>query len=166
MLSRGMDAISNPATFGDIVFRLLLATAVGAAIGVNREMRLKPAGLRTHALVSLGAALLTLIGLQMVVFSGARDASALSRVVQGLVAGIGFIGGGTILHRDDARVVHGLSTAASIWVVAAVGIASGCGMWRSALTTVALVLFILIAGQPVDDLLRRVQARHHAGAPK
>lgn len=150
-----MDSITSPATFADVVARLALATAVGAAIGVNRELSLKPAGLRTHALVSLGAALMTLIGLQMAVFSGTRDATALSRVVQGMVAGVGFIGGGAILHRDDTRVVHGLSTAASIWVVAAAGIATGCGMWRTALTTVALVLIVLIVGGPIDQALRR-----------
>jgi putative Mg2+ transporter-C (MgtC) family protein len=156
-----MDAITNPATFADIVARLVLATAVGAAIGVNREMRLKPAGLRTHALVALGSALLTLIGLAMADYSGTHDASALSRVVQGLVVGVGFIGGGTILHRDDERGVHGLSTGASIWVVAAAGIATGCGMWRSALTTVALVLVILIFGKRVDRAIHRT--RHDEG---
>lgn len=159
-----MDSITNPATFVDVIVRLVLATAVGAAIGINREMRLKPAGLRTHALVALGAALLTLIGLQMAVFSDARDASALSRVVQGLVAGIGFIGGGTILHRDNSRGVEGLSTAASIWVVAAAGIAAGCGMWRSALTTVVIVLIVLIVGAPIDQVIRRAHAGDRDGS--
>lgn len=147
-----MDVISNPATFAAIVFRLMLATAVGAALGVNREFRHKPAGLRTHALVALGAALLTLIGLGM--GSTAGELNALSRVVQGLVVGVGFIGGGAILRREDSQSVQGLSTAASIWVVSAAGVASGCGMWRTALVTVTLALIVLIAGAPVDRVIR------------
>src|SRR3954468_21560365 len=103
-----MDAISVPADIVQLALRLALATLFGAAIGFNREIWLKPAGLRTHALVSLGAALITCIGLQLTRF-GAGDASAISRIIQGIVAGIGFIGGGVILHRQDAQVVHGLT---------------------------------------------------------
>src|SRR5262245_39161827 len=149
-----MDVVSFPATWQAMLARLLLATALGAAIGVNRELRQKPAGLRTHALVSLGAALLALVGLSMATGGGVRDASAASRILQGIVAGVGFIGGGAILRQDDSKGVHGLSTAASIWIVAATGIAAGCGLWRAALATAALALTILVLGAPVDRALR------------
>jgi putative Mg2+ transporter-C (MgtC) family protein len=91
--------------------------------------------------------------------AGQGDPSAPSRVLQGIVAGIGFIGGGVILHRRDSKGVHGLSTAASIWVVAAAGIAMGGGMWRTALVTVILALIILAGGAPIDDALRRARLR-------
>src|SRR4051812_44744246 len=148
-----MEAVTAPATPAAVVLRLLLATAFGLAIGINRELRRKPAGLRTHALVALGAALLTIVGLAMTQFDGRGDPSALGRIVQGLVAGIGFIGGGVILRREDAKGVHGLSTAASIWIVAAAGVAAGCGLWRSALTTVGITLALLVAGGAIDHAL-------------
>lgn len=149
-----MDEISNPAGFTAIVFRLVLAAGVGAALGINREFRQKPAGLRTHALVSLGAALLAMIGLRMSLPIASGELNALSRVVQGIIVGVGFIGGGAILRREGAHTVEGLSTAASIWVVAAAGTAAGAGMWRSALVTVGLALLLLIGGQPVDRAIR------------
>lgn len=149
-----MDVVSAPATSLVLILRLVLATGLGAAVGVNREMRLKPAGLRTHALVALGAALLATIGLAMTPAAAVRDFNAASRVLQGIIAGVGFIGGGVILRQDDAKGVHGLSTAASIWVVSAVGVAAGFGLWRSAVTTVILALAILALGAPLDRKLR------------
>ena len=153
-----MDAISVPHTSLEMVLRLLLATGLGAAVGVNRELRLKPAGLRTHALVGLGASLLTFIALMMAP-TLPMDFNPVSRVVQGLVAGIGFIGGGAILRTDDSQGVQGLSTAASIWVVSAVGIAAGFGLWRAALTASVLALGILALGAPVDRRLRSWRER-------
>jgi putative Mg2+ transporter-C (MgtC) family protein len=155
-----MDVVSFPATWQAVLARLILATALGAAIGVNRELRQKPAGLRTHALVSLGAALLTIIGLALSTGAIVRDPGAVSRILQGIVAGVGFIGGGAILRQDDSRGVHGLSTAASIWIVAATGIAAGCGLWRAALATAALALAILVLGAPVDRAIHSYRDRN------
>lgn len=149
-----MDVISNPSTFVEILGRLMLASLVGAALGMNREFRKKPAGFRTHILVAIGSALLTLVGLAMNVAAPSQELNALSRVVQGIIVGVGFIGGGAILRREDEKVVHGLSTAASIWVVAAGGVAAGCGMWRSALVAGALALLSLIGGEPIDRAIR------------
>jgi putative Mg2+ transporter-C (MgtC) family protein len=148
-----MDTVSVPADIPALAVRLAVATVLGAAVGLNREMSLKPAGLRTHALVSLGAALLTYVGLQ---FGHAGDTSAASRVVQGLIAGIGFIGGGAILHETGARPVHGLTTAASIWIVAATGVAVGAGLWRGATIAVVLTLIILTIGHSIDNAVRKV----------
>jgi putative Mg2+ transporter-C (MgtC) family protein len=147
-----MDAISTPGEFWMTAWRLLLATLLGAAIGFNREMQNKPAGLRTHALVSLAAALTTLMSLFFSTL-GSGDPSAAGRVLQGLIAGIGFIGGGVILHRERTREVEGLTTAASILVVAATGAAVGAGLWKIALTTVVLALIVLSIG----GLDRKVQ---------
>jgi|SRR5215204_3485891 len=149
-----MDVISLPHSTLVLGFRLALATALGAAVGVNREMRLKPAGLRTHALVSLGGGLFAIIGLAMTREAAVLEFNAASRILQGIVAGVGFIGGGVILRRDDPKGVHGLSTAASIWVVAAIGAASGLGLWRAAVISVVLALLILALGAPLDRKLR------------
>jgi putative Mg2+ transporter-C (MgtC) family protein len=134
--------------------RLALATVLGAAVGLNREISLKPAGLRTHALVALGAALLTYVGLQF--GRPAGDLSAASRIVQGIVAGIGFIGGGVILHQAGARPVHGLTTAASIWIVSATGVAVGAGLWRAAIIAIVLTLVVLTIGHSIDNALHKV----------
>ena len=146
-----MDVISAPTGVWELVFRLTLATLLGGAVGFNREMWLKPAGLRTHALVALGAALLTYTGLLLT--HTPADLDPASRVIQGIVAGMGFIGGGVILHRQDARVVHGLTTAASIWVVAAAGIAVGVGLWRAAIVAVTLALLVLTLGRRLDRVI-------------
>ena len=149
-----MDAVSLPVDTAALALRLALATALGAAIGLNREISLKPAGLRTHALVSLGAALLTYVGLELGRSLG--DVTATSRIVQGLVAGIGFVGGGVILHRTGAQTVHGLTTAASIWIVSATGVAVGAGLWRAATIAVVLTLIILTIGHSIDNAVRKV----------
>src|SRR4051794_6609053 len=148
-----MDVISIPHSTLTMVLRLALATGLGAAVGVNRELRLKPAGLRTHTLVALGAALFAIIALMMTPVA-TMDYTAASRIVQGIVAGVGFIGGGVILRRDDEKGVHGLSTAASIWVVSAIGVAAGFGLWRAAVTAVVLAVSILSLGRPLDRALR------------
>ena len=142
---RGMDVVSTPADFWTVLGRLVLATFLGAAIGFNREMLNKPAGLRTHALVALAAALITLVSLLLSV-PGTGDAAAPGRVLQGLLAGIGFIGGGVILHRERTGEVEGLTTAASVLVVAATGAAVGAGLWKTALAAVVLALIILSIG--------------------
>ncbi len=150
-----MDPVNVPADTMALVGRLALATLLGAALGVNREMSLKPAGLRTHALVSLGAALVTIVGLQLGQSGG--DAAAASRIIQGLVAGIGFIGGGVILRRGDTQEVQGLTTAASIWIASVTGVAVGTGLWRAALSAVILSLILLSLGRPVDDALHKIR---------
>lgn len=144
----------TPSAPADVLYltgRLCLAVALGGVIGLNREMRQKPAGLRTHAMVSLGSALITVVGMLM---SSSGDSASAARIVQGLLAGIGFIGGGVILHRDDTRGVHGLTTAASIWLVAAVGIATGAGLWQPAAIGCALALVVLAIGGVIDNRLR------------
>jgi putative Mg2+ transporter-C (MgtC) family protein len=150
-----IDTISAPGTFGEIALRLAAALLLGAAVGVNRELMQKPAGLRTHALVALGAALLTLGGLAMGPNGSGEQIAAVSRVLQGIIAGVGFIGGGAILRSDDPRGVHGVTTAASIWLVASVGMAVGLGLWRTALFATGLTLLVLIFGDAVDRWLRR-----------
>jgi putative Mg2+ transporter-C (MgtC) family protein len=129
----------------NIIFRLCLALLVGAIIGIEREIRHKPAGLRTHILVTLGSALFTLISLTT--GTDETGADAFSRVVQGITAGVGFLGAGEIIrqssHESVRTEIRGLTSAAAIWVSAALGIAAGCGLWQLGLIGASLSLFVL-----------------------
>lgn len=116
-----------------LVTRMMIAMILGAVIGAQRESTGKPAGLRTHMLVAMGGALFVLAPLQ----SG-MDLDGMSRVIQGIVTGIGFIGGGAILKLQEQRAIEGLTTAAGIWITAAVGIAAGLGRWGLAVASTVL----------------------------
>jgi putative Mg2+ transporter-C (MgtC) family protein len=128
----------------DILLRLGAAMVIGGAIGLNRELHHKPTGLRTLGLVSLGAAL--------TVLAVAQDPQAdVSRVIQGVITGVGFIGAGVILHpATSGNQVHGLTTAATIWVTAAVGVLCGMAAWSILAIAVPLVLAILVFGGPLE----------------
>jgi putative Mg2+ transporter-C (MgtC) family protein len=121
-----------------MTLRLLLAALCGGLLGFERERAGKEAGLRTHMLVALGAAFFVLIPHQAGV-----SPSDMSRVLQGIITGIGFIGAGTILKLNDREEVRGLTTAAGIWLTAAVGIAAGMGREASAVLGTVLALAIL-----------------------
>jgi putative Mg2+ transporter-C (MgtC) family protein len=130
-----------------VIGRLGLSVLMGAALGWDREMRQKPAGLRTHMLVALGAAGFTLLGLEFVAAgpqtTGAGNVDVL-RVIQGIIGGIGFLGAGAIIHGRGE--VAGMTTAAGIWVTAAIGIACGLGeLVLAGLLTVASVLVLSTA---------------------
>lgn len=121
-----------------MVLRILLAAGLGSAIGYQRERAGKAAGLRTHILICVGAALFTVASLY-----GFGPTSDASRVAAGVVAGIGFIGAGAIIHRGAGDIVAGLTTAATIWAVAAIGLAAGAGLYLVAGVTTAITLVIL-----------------------
>jgi putative Mg2+ transporter-C (MgtC) family protein len=146
----------------DVLLRLGAAALAGAALGLDREARGKPAGLRTHALVSVGAALVTLVSIELSFREGGIDANAVSRVIQGIVAGVGFLGGGAILKSRDRDDVRGLTTAATIWIVAALGVACGAGFWIAALGSLLLSAIVLILGRPVEKAVRERQKRRAA----
>ncbi|RRV48988.1 MgtC/SapB family protein [Pseudomonas sp. p106] len=123
-----------------IILRLLMAAILGAILGFEREHKGKSAGVRTHMLVSMGAALFVLAPSM----AGA-DEQAMSRVIQGIVAGIGFLGAGTILKGNgrDTSHVKGLTTAAGLWMTAAIGTAAGMGREATALISTVLALLVL-----------------------
>ncbi|MDD5127022.1 MAG: MgtC/SapB family protein [Dehalococcoidales bacterium] len=121
----------------EMVLRFLMAAALGGVIGLQRERVGKPAGLRTHALISIGAALFTVASLYG--FGGSAD---ISRVAAGVVVGVGFIGGGVILHRTGGSV-EGLTTAATVWTAAGIGLAAGAGMYLEATVVAVIILGIL-----------------------
>lgn len=127
----------------ETVLRLVLAAALGAAVGYQREKSGKPAGLRTHTLICLGAALFTVASLH-----GFGIGSDPSRVAAGIVTGIGFLGAGAIMHRSEG-IVSGLTTAATIWSVAAIGLAIGTGMYLVPVVSTVLVLVVLFLPHPI-----------------
>jgi putative Mg2+ transporter-C (MgtC) family protein len=118
--------------------RLLCALLIGAVVGLEREITHKPAGLRTHMLVALGTALVVVSAVE-----AHMSTSDVSRVVQGLVTGLGFLGGGTILKLTAEHEIHGLTTAASIWTTAAASIAAGLGEVGTAALALVLGLIVL-----------------------
>ena len=124
----------------EMILRFLLAVALGAGIGFQRERAGKAAGLRTHILVSSGAALFTLVSIY-----GFGDAEVdISRVAAGVVLGIGFIGAGVILRGQREKEVAGLTTAATIWMTAAVGLAAGAGMYLVSVIATAVAVGVLL----------------------
>ncbi|MCW5313375.1 MgtC/SapB family protein [Nostoc sp. KVJ3] len=129
----------------NITFRLCIALLIGAFIGLERQIHRKPAGLRTHILVSLGSSMFTLVIMQTGGLQSSHD--ALSRVIQGIAAGIGFLGAGEIVRQSSQESqrpeIHGLTSAAAIWVSAALGIAAGCGLWQLGLIG-ALITFLVL----------------------
>jgi putative Mg2+ transporter-C (MgtC) family protein len=132
--------------WSDIILRLSGAAGAGALLGINRDLQDKPMGARTLALVALGAAV---VGVSTIQFPGmAENPDAASRVIQGIIqgvmAGISFIGAGVILRNPAAQSVEGLTTAATVWVTAALGIACGLAAWRTAGVAIALALILLV----------------------
>ncbi|AOY02330.1 hypothetical protein BJP62_12175 [Jeongeupia sp. USM3] len=133
----------------ELLGRLCMAVLVGGLIGINRFLHRKPAGLRTHALVSLGSALAVLLVFRL----PGGDAQAYSRVAQGLITGIGFLGAGVILQHQSR--IQGLTTAASIWVTAILGMACGAGMGGLALGVLLLALVVINFGGGLERLAER-----------
>lgn len=136
--------------WGELLARLSLAAVAGAILGWNREVAGKAAGLRTHMLVSLGSALFVMIPLQAPELSP----DALSRTIQGVAAGIGFLGAGQIFQQTSRRSqrthVKGLTSAAAIWVSAALGVVAACGLWRVILIGTLLTFSILSVARRVE----------------
>ncbi|HWA15596.1 MAG TPA: MgtC/SapB family protein [Gemmatimonadales bacterium] len=147
-----LESVAPPDTLVEAIGRLLVATLAGGIIGTERELHAKPAGVRTHALVALGAALVLLAGLLLGPGKELHP-DAVSRVIQGLMAGIGFLGAGSILQRSQQSLIHGLTTAASLWIVAVIGIGAGLGLWRLTLAATCIVLLVLLAERPLTRLL-------------
>lgn len=137
-----------------IAARLTLATLVGALIGLNRDMHGKAAGVRTHALVSLGTALMIIVVMPPGTIDPHRY-DALSRVIQGVLTGIGFLGAGVILHDPGTRHVSGLTTAATVWLTALLGVACGVGLYVPVLIAFVLAAIIILGGGRLEHAFRK-----------
>jgi putative Mg2+ transporter-C (MgtC) family protein len=142
----------------DIVLRLGAAAGSGMILGINRDLQNKPIGSRTLGLVALGSAVVAVATIQ---FPGMADnPDAASRVVQGVIqgimAGISFIGAGVILRDSRQQSVQGLTTAATVWVTAAVGIACGFAMWRTVAAAVAIALTLLVIVAWIERVTEKI----------
>ena len=140
----------------DIALRLCAATLVGAVLGLNRNLHGKAVGVRTLSLVCLGSALVVL-SIHAVSGTDAHAVSSgdASRIIQGIVTGVGFLGAGVIVRSNKGHHVHGLTTAACVWVTACIGAACACAEWQIVMLGAALVLFILVFGGPFEKSIDR-----------
>jgi putative Mg2+ transporter-C (MgtC) family protein len=139
-------AVPDGLQLARVTIRLVMAAALGGLLGAEREAIGKAAGLRTHMLVALGAALFTVIPTEVGMTSG-----DLGRVIQGVATGVGFLGAGTILKRSDQHEISGLTTAATIWLTAAIGVGVGVGhLWLSIVSAICawIILYMLEGVRP------------------
>lgn len=128
---------------------VVLAAGLGAVIGIEREFRRKAAGLRTNVLICVGAAVFTIISRKM----GAEDGQTITRIAAQIVTGVGFLGAGAIV-RDRAGIL-GLTTAATIWLVASIGMACGAGFFKLALATTVLAILVLIGLSKLETAIKK-----------
>jgi putative Mg2+ transporter-C (MgtC) family protein len=131
----------------EIILRLGAATLAGALIGLNRDRHHKPAGVRTLSLVGLAS------GLVVVTLAASGDPNAVSRGIQGLLTGIGFLGAGLIMRSNENQEIHGLTTATCAWVTAGFGAACGAGEWKILAVGFPLVFVVLYLGGPLERAL-------------
>jgi len=146
--------METPDEFVDMLLRLLAAALTGTIIGWERESKDKPAGLRTHMMVSLGAAVFAIVGLEIMesaIHSEHKVQFDFLRVVQGIIGGVGFLGAGAIIHAGGT--VRGITTAASIWLTAAIGLSCGLGFYLIALTAGVLGIVVLFGFHIVERKL-------------
>jgi putative Mg2+ transporter-C (MgtC) family protein len=139
--------------WSDIILRLGVATLAGGLIGLNRDLRGKPIGLKTLGIVGLSTATVVVVAVQFT--EVARITDATSRVIQGILTGIGFIGAGVIVHERDAFRVRGLTSAACAFLAACIGIVSGAGEWRIVATALVIALVLLSVGRRTERFLHR-----------
>ncbi len=132
--------------------QILAGMASGMVIGINRSRQHKATGVRTLGLVGLGAAAITAAAAQLGTLGA--DPASISRVMQGVLTGIGFLGAGVVLHGPREHQVHGLTTAAAIWLVAIIGVICGAGEWPLAALCTGLAFILLAAGERMEDMVR------------
>lgn len=138
--------------YSTIALRLVLALIVGAILGLNRWMHHKSAGIRTHSLVAIGSACAVMLISDFI----QDDAQSVSRVLQGLITGLGFLGAGVIIREQHAQKVHGLTTAASLWACALIGAAFGAGQFALGTLTLGAILLVLFLGGTLERLVARL----------
>lgn len=142
--------------FWDDFLRIGAAALLGGALGLEREWKGHWAGLRTHMMVAIGCAIFVIAGVNL----AGEQSEAVTRVIQGIASGIGFLGAGTILKLDHKQEIKGLTTASSIWLSAALGSAAGLGEFALAVAAAIVSLFVLGVLGPVEKVFERRQAQH------
>ncbi|WFU78014.1 MgtC/SapB family protein [Bradyrhizobium sp. CIAT3101] len=138
----------------EILLRLGVATLAGSAIGLNRDLHGNPIGLKTLGIVGLSTATIVLLALQLA--EPSRVADATSRVIQGILIGIGFLGAGVIVHESDRFRVRGLTSAACTFLAACLGVVCGAGQWRIVVVALALAFAVLTIGRRIEHWVHRM----------
>ena len=141
----------------DVLVRLVAATLAGCAFGINRDLNAKPTGVRTLGLVGLGSALAVMAAAEI-------DGAAASRVMQGIVTGIGFLGAGVIVRAGKSHI-YGLTTAATTWLTACMGIVCAVAAWRVVVVALVLSLVVLVCGGPFEKWVHRQFPGHEDEPP-
>ena len=149
-----LNADFDVSLFADLLIRLVVAIVLGGLVGMERQFHGRWAGLRTHMSVAMGAAIFVIAGVGIAPPEGMPDAT---RVVQGIAAGIGFLGAGTILKLSDKLEVKGLTTASSIWLSAALGTAAGLAHYELATAAILVALVVLAVLRPIDKWVGRIR---------
>jgi putative Mg2+ transporter-C (MgtC) family protein len=139
----------------DVTLRLAAATIAGGLLGINRDLHAKPTGVRTLGLVGLGSALAVMAGAE-------SSPEAATRVMQGIVTGIGFLGAGVILRHGNSQRIHGLTTAACTWLTACIGMVCAVAAWQIVAVGLVMAFAILVGGGPLEKWLRRHIVRAEA----
>ena len=139
--------------WSEVILRLGAATLAGAAVGLNRDLHGKPIGLRTLGIVALATSTIVVL-----VDPGdiGRVSDATSRVIQGILTGIGFLGAGVIIHADATSKVRGLTSAACTWLTACIGILCGAGQWRIVIVAMVIAFTVLMIGRRIETTLHRL----------
>ena len=138
---------------GLIALRLFLALLVGVILGLNRWLHHKSAGIRTHSLVAIGSATAVMLISDFI----KDDAQAVSRVLQGLITGLGFLGAGVIIREQSSDKIHGLTTAASLWACALIGSTFGAGQYALGAMSLGAILLVLFIGGPLEKLISHLK---------
>ncbi|MEO5933748.1 MAG: MgtC/SapB family protein [Duganella sp.] len=141
--------------YWDITARLVVALLFGCVLGLERNLHGKPTGMKTLGLVALGAALVAMASMEFAPLDGHYSREALSRTIQGVLTGIGFLGAGVIVLDGASSKIKGLTTAASIWMTAGIGIVCGMGAWRVAGIGLILVMLLFLLAHPLERILHR-----------
>jgi putative Mg2+ transporter-C (MgtC) family protein len=147
-LSNWIQKLAYQSDFLPSIVPMLVSLLLGAAIGLEREIHRKPAGLRTNMLICMGAAMFTLISKHIGVNTDSE-----TRIIQGVVTGVGFLGAGVLIHQQGN--VHGLTTAATIWLVTAVGIACGARLYGLSVVATILAIIVLMGLSPMERKIRK-----------
>ena len=161
LLDEIIAGLPDPRQMASLGIRLVTAMFLGAIVGIQRERVGKPAGLRTHMLVAMGAALFVLGSVE-----SEMNSDGISRVIQGLITGIGFIGAGAILKLEEKREIEGLTTAAGVWMTAAIGVAVGLGRLGLAMVSTLLTWITLSVVGKMEQRLNEKRAAKAKDAEK
>ena len=145
--------------FHQLLFRLAISTLLGGILGIDRDLHRKPAGIRVLSLVCMGSCAISMVSVVAVAGSNLHPSDGVLRTIQGVLSGIGFLGAGVIMRAQGRDEVHGITTAASIWISSILGMICGLGQWRLGVCAFGMAWLILIFGRRLEILILKFAPR-------